>query len=183
MSLHGKRRNCAWTQGIRSGPRSRQSKDRNFLIIARPLTNLVEKDTPSEFNEECHNAFKLLKDKLACAPVIVTPNWNLPFELTCDASDFASLPLIYFDPIWYYQRRSCTLITQLSGTYLRNKILNHALFVGYCSYKNLTSKLKTENVAAGHLSRIENDETSDDSEVDDKFLGETLMKMNTKDES
>ncbi|GJX31660.1 reverse transcriptase domain-containing protein [Tanacetum coccineum] len=35
-----------------------------------------------------------------------------------------------------------------------------------------------ENVAAGHLSRIENDETSDDSEVDDNFPGETLMEIN-----
>ncbi|GJT78839.1 reverse transcriptase domain-containing protein [Tanacetum coccineum] len=40
----------------------------------------------------------------------------------------------------------------------------------------------TENVAADHLSRLENNETSDDSEVDDNFPGETLMEINTKDE-
>ncbi|GJY36146.1 reverse transcriptase domain-containing protein [Tanacetum coccineum] len=40
----------------------------------------------------------------------------------------------------------------------------------------------TENVAADHLSRIKNDETSDDSEVDDNFPRETLMEINTKDE-
>ncbi|GJQ95124.1 reverse transcriptase domain-containing protein [Tanacetum coccineum] len=40
----------------------------------------------------------------------------------------------------------------------------------------------TENVAANHLSQIENDETSDDSEVDDNFPGETLLEINTKDE-
>ncbi|GJZ38994.1 reverse transcriptase domain-containing protein, partial [Tanacetum coccineum] len=40
----------------------------------------------------------------------------------------------------------------------------------------------TENVAANHLSRLENDETSDDSEVADNFLGETLMEINTKNE-
>ncbi|GJW38857.1 reverse transcriptase domain-containing protein [Tanacetum coccineum] len=40
----------------------------------------------------------------------------------------------------------------------------------------------TENVAADHLSRIENDESSDDSDVDENFLGETLMEINTKDE-
>ncbi|GJY91125.1 reverse transcriptase domain-containing protein [Tanacetum coccineum] len=39
-----------------------------------------------------------------------------------------------------------------------------------------------ENVAADHLSRIQNDETSDDSEVDDNFPGETLMEINTEDE-
>ncbi|GKD30182.1 reverse transcriptase domain-containing protein [Tanacetum coccineum] len=40
----------------------------------------------------------------------------------------------------------------------------------------------TENVAADHLYRIENDESSDDSEVDDNFPRETLMEINTKDE-
>nr|GEX71793.1 reverse transcriptase domain-containing protein [Tanacetum cinerariifolium] len=40
----------------------------------------------------------------------------------------------------------------------------------------------TENVAADHLSRIGNNESSDDSEVDDNFPGESLMEINTKDE-
>ncbi|GKA26460.1 reverse transcriptase domain-containing protein [Tanacetum coccineum] len=40
----------------------------------------------------------------------------------------------------------------------------------------------TENVTADHLSRIENDETSDDSKVDDNVPGETLMKIDTRDE-
>nr|GFA75243.1 reverse transcriptase domain-containing protein [Tanacetum cinerariifolium] len=47
-------------------------------------------------------------------------------------------------------------------------------------YRNQVRK-GTKNVAADHLSRIENDESSDDSEVDDNFSGETLMEINTKD--
>ncbi|GKA87049.1 reverse transcriptase domain-containing protein [Tanacetum coccineum] len=62
---------------------------KDFSKIARPLTKLLEKDTPFEFDNECQKAFKLLKKKLTCAPVIVRPNWNLSFELMCDASDFA----------------------------------------------------------------------------------------------
>ncbi|GJV16873.1 reverse transcriptase domain-containing protein [Tanacetum coccineum] len=91
MSLHGKKRNCAWTQGIRSRPRSRQSKDLSNLQTSTP-TNIKEFDIK-------------IKDKKGI-----------------------------------------------------------------------------ENVAADHLSQIENDETSDDSEVDDNFTGETLMEMNTEDE-
>ncbi|GKE77303.1 reverse transcriptase domain-containing protein [Tanacetum coccineum] len=53
------------------------------------ISKLLEKDTPFEFNDECQKAFELLKEKLTCAPVIISPNWNLPFELMCDASDFA----------------------------------------------------------------------------------------------
>ncbi|GJT27459.1 reverse transcriptase domain-containing protein [Tanacetum coccineum] len=45
----------------------------------------------------------------------------------------------------------------------------------------IKDKKGTENVAADHLSRIENDETSDDSDVDDNFPGETLMEITTND--
>nr|GEU66630.1 DNA-directed DNA polymerase [Tanacetum cinerariifolium] len=61
----------------------------NAISKLPPPTNLLEKDTPFEFDDKCHNAFKLLKEKLTCASVIVSPNWNLPLELMCDASDFA----------------------------------------------------------------------------------------------
>ncbi|GJV22959.1 reverse transcriptase domain-containing protein [Tanacetum coccineum] len=47
---------------------------KDFSKIARPLTKLLEKDTPFEFNDECQKAFELLKEKLTCAPVIVSPN-------------------------------------------------------------------------------------------------------------
>ncbi|GKA05245.1 reverse transcriptase domain-containing protein [Tanacetum coccineum] len=43
---------------------------KDFLKIARPLTKLLEKDTPFEFDDECQKAFELLKEKLTCAPVI-----------------------------------------------------------------------------------------------------------------
>ncbi|GKC73995.1 reverse transcriptase domain-containing protein, partial [Tanacetum coccineum] len=46
----------------------------------------------------------------------------------------------------------------------------------------IIDKKGIENVAVDHLSRIKNDEISDDSEVDDNFPGETLMEINTKDE-
>ncbi|GKB71811.1 reverse transcriptase domain-containing protein [Tanacetum coccineum] len=62
---------------------------KDFSKNSRPLTKLLEKDTPFEFNDECHKAFNSLKEKLTCAPVIVSLNWNLPFELMCDASEFA----------------------------------------------------------------------------------------------
>ncbi|GJW57162.1 reverse transcriptase domain-containing protein [Tanacetum coccineum] len=48
--------------------------------------------------------------------------------------------------------------------------------------KEINDRKGTENVVANHLSQIENDESSDDSEVDDNFPGETLWKNNTKDE-
>ncbi|GKD46682.1 reverse transcriptase domain-containing protein [Tanacetum coccineum] len=80
---------------------------RDFSKNYRPLTKLHEKDTPFEFNDECHNAFKLLKEKLTCATVIVSPNWNLPFKLMCDVSYFAVRAILgqkdskNFHPIYF----------------------------------------------------------------------------------
>ncbi|GJZ22561.1 reverse transcriptase domain-containing protein, partial [Tanacetum coccineum] len=38
---------------------------------------------------ECIEAFETLKQKLIEAPILVAPDWDLPFEITCDASNFA----------------------------------------------------------------------------------------------
>nr|GEW45063.1 reverse transcriptase domain-containing protein [Tanacetum cinerariifolium] len=61
----------------------------DFSKIARPMTRLFEKDTPFIFSKECIKAFQSLKKKLTEAPILVAPDWDLPFELMCDASDFA----------------------------------------------------------------------------------------------
>jgi len=53
------------------------------------LTKLLEKDVPFEFNDDCMRAFVSLKEKLIQAPIMVAPDWDSPFELMCDASDFA----------------------------------------------------------------------------------------------
>ncbi|GJW32670.1 reverse transcriptase domain-containing protein [Tanacetum coccineum] len=47
----------------------------------------------------------------------------------------------------------------------------------------IKDKKGIENVAADHLSQIDNEETSDDSDVDDNFPSETLMETTTKDTS
>ncbi|XP_071906082.1 uncharacterized protein [Coffea arabica] len=42
-----------------------------------------------EFDVECERAFDKLKELLTSPPIIQLPNWNLPFEIICDASDHA----------------------------------------------------------------------------------------------
>jgi hypothetical protein len=61
----------------------------NFSQIARPLTSLLAKDVLFQFTDECHKAFDTLKKALISAPIIQPPNWKLPFEIMCDASDYA----------------------------------------------------------------------------------------------
>ena len=59
----------------------------NFSQISKPLTNLLAKEVPFQFSDECHKAFDNLKKALILAPIIQPPDWKLPFEIICDASD------------------------------------------------------------------------------------------------
>nr|GEX44330.1 reverse transcriptase domain-containing protein [Tanacetum cinerariifolium] len=79
----------------------------DFSKIARPMTHLLEKETPFGFSKDCIDAFETLKKKLTEVPILVVPDWNLPFELMCDASDFAIGAVLgqrktkHFQPIHY----------------------------------------------------------------------------------
>nr|GEY88698.1 reverse transcriptase domain-containing protein [Tanacetum cinerariifolium] len=53
------------------------------------MSHLLEKDTPFVFSEDYIQAFQTLNKKLTKAPILIAPNWDLPFELMCDTSDFA----------------------------------------------------------------------------------------------
>ncbi|GJX69542.1 reverse transcriptase domain-containing protein [Tanacetum coccineum] len=53
----------------------------DFFKIVRPMTRLLEKDTPFIFSTKCREAFKTLKKKLTEAPILVAPDWDLPFEI------------------------------------------------------------------------------------------------------
>ncbi|GJT64202.1 reverse transcriptase domain-containing protein [Tanacetum coccineum] len=80
---------------------------KDFSKISRPMTHLLEKNTPFIFSNECIQAFNTLKKKLTEAPILIAPDWDLPFELMCDASDFAIGAVLgqrhekHFKPIHY----------------------------------------------------------------------------------
>nr|GFA95621.1 reverse transcriptase domain-containing protein [Tanacetum cinerariifolium] len=71
------------------------------------MTHLLEMNTPFVFFEDCIQAFQTLKKKLTKAPILIAPNWDLPFEIRCDASDFAIGAVLgqrhkkHFKPIHY----------------------------------------------------------------------------------
>ncbi|GJW79844.1 reverse transcriptase domain-containing protein [Tanacetum coccineum] len=79
----------------------------DFSKIARPMTHLLEKETPFFFSKECIESFNTLKRKLTEALILIAPDWDLPFELMCDASDFAIGAVLgqrknkHFQPIHY----------------------------------------------------------------------------------
>ncbi|GKF39623.1 reverse transcriptase domain-containing protein [Tanacetum coccineum] len=118
VSLHGDKRNCARSQSLSAGlevdkakidviaklpPPTNVKSVRSFLghaglyhqfikdfsKISRSMTKLLEKDYVFDFNKECIKEFEMLKEKLTNAPIRVSPDWSQPFNLMCDASDFA----------------------------------------------------------------------------------------------
>nr|GFA17943.1 reverse transcriptase domain-containing protein [Tanacetum cinerariifolium] len=80
---------------------------KDFSKISRPMTHLLEKNSPFIFSNECIQAFRTLKDKLTEAPILIAPNWDQPFELIYDDSDFAIRAVLgqriekHFRPIHY----------------------------------------------------------------------------------
>ncbi|GKB36650.1 reverse transcriptase domain-containing protein [Tanacetum coccineum] len=199
---------------------------KDFLKIARPLTKLLEKDTPFEFSDECQNAFELLKKKFTCALVILSPNWNLPFKLMCDTSDFALGAVLgqkngkNFHPIYFasktlnpaQQKYTITEKEIMAVVFAFDKFRSYLILSKTIVHTNhsalrhlfkkqdvkprlirwflllqefnieIKDRKRTENVVADHISQIEKEETSDDSEVDDNFPGETLMRIDTRNE-
>ncbi|KAL5570821.1 hypothetical protein UlMin_020418 [Ulmus minor] len=62
---------------------------KDFSKITKPLCELLVKDAIFDFSKDCLHAFETLKEKLISSPIIVAPDWELPFTLMCDASDYA----------------------------------------------------------------------------------------------
>nr|GEX73799.1 hypothetical protein [Tanacetum cinerariifolium] len=98
-----------------------------LLKIARPMTHLLEKETPFVFSKDCIDAFETLKKKVTEAPILVVLDWNLPFKLMCDASDFAigavlgQCKMKHFQPIHYASKTMTE--AQVHYTTTENKCL------------------------------------------------------------
>nr|GEW13403.1 DNA-directed DNA polymerase [Tanacetum cinerariifolium] len=109
----------------------------DFSKIARPMTHLLEKETPFVFSKDCVDAFETLKKKLTEASILVVPDWNLPFERMCDASDFTI------------------------GVVLGQR---------------------SENLAADHLSRLENThkDVMENKDINENFPLETLGSLSSR---
>ena len=61
----------------------------DFAKVSRPLTTLLCRDKDFIIYEEGKHTFKMLKQALIETPILQSPNWDLPFEIMCDASDYA----------------------------------------------------------------------------------------------
>ncbi|KAD3640078.1 hypothetical protein E3N88_29301 [Mikania micrantha] len=161
------------------------------------MTHLLEKDTPFVFDEECMKEFEFLKERLVSAPILVAADWSLPFELMCDASDQAVgatlndaqdnytttekelLAVVFsFDKFRSYLVLSkTTVFTDHSALRLlfakkdaKPRLIRWILFMSEFDIE-IKDKTGAENVAADHLSWLEDPERSGirEEEIGDRF--------------
>ncbi|GJZ97407.1 reverse transcriptase domain-containing protein [Tanacetum coccineum] len=139
-------------------------------MLKRPMTHLLEKDASFVFSQDCIDAFETLKKKLTEAPILVVPDWNLPFELMCDASDFAIgavLGQLYTD--------HSALKYLLSKQDAKPRLLRWVLLLQEFDII-IRDKKGTENLAVDHLSRLENPhkDVLENKDINENFPLETL---------
>ncbi|GJU72684.1 reverse transcriptase domain-containing protein [Tanacetum coccineum] len=192
----------------------------DFSKIARPMTHLLEKDTPFIFSKECVESFNILKKKLTEAPILVALDWDLPFEIMCDASDYAVGAVLgqrktkHFQPIHYASKTmtdaqahyTTTEKELLAVVYAFEKfrpylVLSKTIvYTDHSALKYLLAKQDAkprllrwilllqefdviirdkkgaENLAADHLSRLENphQDVLENKEITETFPLETL---------
>ncbi|XP_057755653.1 uncharacterized protein LOC130974825 [Arachis stenosperma] len=162
---------------------------KDFSKIAKPLSNLLVSDTPFIFDETCMLAFEHLKERLSSAPIISPPDWNLHFELMCDASDFAVgavlgqrknnlVHVIYYaSKVFNDAQRNYTTTEKelLAIVFAFDKFRSY--LIGAKKFDiEIRDKKGVENTVADHLSRIPYEEGGTyDMSVNELFPNEQLM--------
>nr|GEW13842.1 hypothetical protein [Tanacetum cinerariifolium] len=198
----------------------------DFSKITRPMTHLLEKETQFVFSKDCIDAFETLKKKLTEAPILVVTDWNLPFELMCDASDFTICAVLgqqktkHFQPIHYasktmtgvqihytttekemlavvcaFEKFRPYLVLSKSIVYTDHSALKYLLSKQDAKprlirwvlllqefYIIIRDKKGTENLAADHLSRLENPhkDVFENKDINEIFPLETVGKISSR---
>nr|GEU30112.1 reverse transcriptase domain-containing protein [Tanacetum cinerariifolium] len=144
--------------------------------------------------KECVEAFQTLKRKLTKAPILIAPYWDMPFELMCDASDFAiekeMLAVVYaFKKFLSYliMNKSIVYTDHFALKYLfakkdsKERLLCWVLLLQEFTFKVIDIK-GAENLADDHLSRLENPHQNElnPREINESFPLETLNLVSSR---
>nr|GEZ70997.1 reverse transcriptase domain-containing protein [Tanacetum cinerariifolium] len=167
---------------------------KDFSKISRPMNHLLEKNSPFIFLNECIQAFRTLKEKLTEASILIAPNWDQPFELMCDASDYVVGVVLgqrvekHFWLIHYARKTMNQVETNYTTT---EKEMLTVVYASekFCSYLIMNRSIEfdfkvidpkgAENYAADHLSRLENpyENIFDPKEINETFPLKSLNKI------
>nr|GEV24443.1 reverse transcriptase domain-containing protein [Tanacetum cinerariifolium] len=167
-------------------------------VIAKMPYPMTVKETQFVFSKDCIDAFETLKKKLTEAPILVVLDWNLPFELMCDASDFTISAVSgqrktkHFQPIHYASKTmteaqihyTMTEKEMLAVVYAFEKFRPYLVLsksIMYTDHSALLSIFLVKNRTADHLSRLKNPhkDVFDNKDINRNFLLETLGKISS----
>ncbi|XP_073061737.1 uncharacterized protein [Primulina eburnea] len=178
---------------------------KDFSKITKPLCNLLEKESTFIFNDDCLQAFEKIKMALVTAPIMIVSDWKEPFELMCDASDYAVGAVLgqrkdkMFRAI-YYASRTMDAAQQNYTTTEKEMLAVVFAFVKFRPYligtkvivftdhaairylfakKDAKARLISENQVADHLSRLELEEKKEEGAIQETFPDEQLFEVNT----
>ncbi|GJV70930.1 putative nucleotidyltransferase, ribonuclease H [Tanacetum coccineum] len=151
---------------------------KDFSQVACLMTQLLVKDTPFNFSKECIQAFDKLKRKLTHAPIMIKPDWSLPFEVMRDASDYVVGAVLgkridkYFKPIHYASKTMNE--AQENYTTTKKELLEFDI--------EIRDKKGAKNLVAVHLSQLENPDLGKltKAEIRDIFPEERLIAVYDK---
>nr|GEV08883.1 reverse transcriptase domain-containing protein [Tanacetum cinerariifolium] len=168
------------------------------------MTHFLEKNAPFVFSNDCIQAFRTLKEKLTEALILIAPNWDQPFELMCDASDFAVGAVLgqrikkHFRPIHYAsktmteaesnytttEKEMLAVVYAFEKFHAKARLLRWILLLQEFNFKVVDTK-RAENYAADHLSRLENpyENVFDPKQINEFFPLETISKLAHHDQS
>ncbi|GJU16504.1 reverse transcriptase domain-containing protein [Tanacetum coccineum] len=170
---------------------------KDFSKISRPMTHLLEKNTHFIFSKECIQAFQTLKKKLTEAPILIAPDWDQPFELMCDVSDYAIGAVLgqriekHFRPIHYASKTiteaesnyTTTEKEMLDVVYAFKKFRSYFIMNKIIEFDFKVVDTKgAENLATDHLSRLKNPhkDVLENKNINEHFPLETLGVISSK---
>ncbi|GKC01606.1 reverse transcriptase domain-containing protein [Tanacetum coccineum] len=176
----------------------------DFSKIARPMTHLLEKETPFVFSKECIEAFNILKKKLTEALILVSPDWDLPLEnktkhfqpihyasktMTDAQAHYTTTEKELLAVVYAFEKFRPYLVLSKTIVYTDHSALKYLLAKQDAKPRLLwwilllqefdviiRDKKGAENLAADHLSRLENPHEGDleKTEINETFPLETL---------
>lgn len=122
-----------------------------YSRIAAPLTELFRKGVAWEWSDAHQEAFETLKSKLTSAPALLLPDFDVPFYVVCDASDFAVGATLMQDqsnglqPVAFEGRKMSPTEVLYITTDKENLALVHALRTWRCYLEGRKFTVETDH--------------------------------------